>query len=127
MKDKIAVAVLAAALMIVGWLGHSVPQEKFGSAMGGFAATVATTSVSAIAAGGINTLVATSTCSATIITAQTAIMLTFSDYVGQSPTGLFGVLQAASTTIAYDSGLYGCGLIKAFSYAAQSLTVTRTN
>lgn len=53
-------------------------------------------------------------------------MLTFSDYAGQTPTGLYGHLQAASTTVAYDSGLYGCGLMKVYSFATQQITVSET-
>lgn len=73
------------------------------------------------------TLFATTTCSSRIITTSaSAIMLTFSDYSGQTPTGSFGHLQAASTTSSYDSGTYGCGLFKVFSFATQLLTVSET-
>lgn len=73
------------------------------------------------------TLVATSTCTArTISTSASAVMLTFSDYAGQAPTGSFGILQPASTTVTYDSGQYGCGLVKGFSFASQLITVLET-
>jgi hypothetical protein len=54
-------------------------------------------------------------------------MLTFNDYAGQTPTGAFGHLQAASTTVVYDSGLYGCGAVKIYGFDANSvITVTET-
>lgn len=102
------------------------PSHVFGSAPSGLPATVATTSNPAVSNTGI-TLFATSSCSARVITTYASpVMLTFSDYAGQTPTGTFGHLQAASTTVAYDSGQYGCGLVKVFSFAAQSITVTET-
>jgi hypothetical protein len=70
---------------------------------------------------------ATSTCASRIITTSAApVMMTFSDYAGQTPTGSFGHLQAASTTVAYDAGVYGCGLVKVFSQGTQVITVTET-
>lgn len=96
------------------------------SAPSGLPATVATTSPAAVSTTVIP-LFATSSCSSRIITTYVSpVMLTFSDYAGQVPTGTFGHLQAASTTVAYDSGLYGCGLVKAYSFAAQTITTTET-
>lgn len=96
------------------------------SAPSGLQGTVATSSVSGVGTT-VVTLIATTTgsCSARIISTKTsAIMLTFSDYAGQAPTGTFGHVQPASTTVAYDSGLYGCGLVKAFGFAADTVTIT---
>lgn len=96
------------------------------SAPSGLPATVATTSVSLLTTT-VNTLFSTSTCAARIITTSSqGIMLTFSDYSGQSPTALFGHYQAASTTVAYDSGQFGCGLVKAYSFANATATLTET-
>lgn len=69
-----------------------------------------------------------SQCSARIVTTPgtSAIMLTFSDNQGKTPTALYGHLQAASTTVAYDSGLYGCGAVKVYSFASQAISVTET-
>ena len=73
------------------------------------------------------TLFATTTCSSRVITtAASAVMLTFSDYAGQTPTGSFGHLQGASTTVSYDSGTYGCGLFKAYAFSSTTITVTET-
>lgn len=101
-------------------------QPVHGSAPAGLPATVATSSNLTVSATALSAL-ATSTCAARIVTTgAAAVMLTFSDYAGQTPTGLYGHLQAASTTVAYDSGLYGCGLMKVYSFATQQITVSET-
>ncbi len=96
------------------------------SAPAGIPASVATTSP-AIVGTTASTIFATSTCTARIISTQASpIMLTFGDNQGATPTGGYGNWQAASTTVAYDSGLYGCGAVKAYSYTASTLTLTET-
>ncbi len=98
------------------------------SAPSGLPATVATSSAQ-IVSSTVATIVATSTnCSARIITTTNKpIMLTFSDYSGQSPSATFGHLQSASTTVAYDSGIYGCGRVKAYGFDTSSnITTTET-
>lgn len=99
------------------------------SAPSGLPANVATTSALTIGvATGSTVAMATSTnCAARIITtAQEAITVTFSDYAGDVPTGTFGHLQNASTTVAYDGGIYGCNAIKIFGFGTQLVTVTET-
>ncbi len=128
MENKLAAAILSLALLVAGWLVHTTPQAKFGAATSGLPGRIATTSISIIAAGGVNTLIATSSCVARIVSTQAAsgVYLTMSDYAGQSPsgTGNLGFWQGASTTVAYDSGVYGCGLVKAYSFGAQVLTLS---
>ncbi len=69
----------------------------------------------------------TTSCSARVVTTYASpVMLTFSDNQGETPTGTYGHLQAASTTIAYDSGLYGCGAVKIYSFVSQAISVTET-
>lgn len=101
------------------------PQATASAFPGGQANVATSTAYSAPASAIV--VAATSSCAARVITTEgSAIMLTFSDLVGGSPTGSVGHWQAASTTVAYDGGQYGCGLVKAFSYTAQTLTVTET-
>lgn len=90
-------------------------------------ATVATTSNPTVGTTAV-TLFATSTCASRIITTYAnPIMLTFSDRIAQTPTATFGHLQAASTTVTYDAGQYGCGLYKVYGYTANTaITVTET-
>jgi len=102
----------------------SVTIKVSASAPSGLPASVATSSQAAVSTTAIS-LFATSTCSARIVTTYASpVMLTFSDYAGQTPTGTFGHLQAASTTQVYDSGQYGCGLVKGYSFTSQTITVT---
>ena len=53
-------------------------------------------------------------------------MLTFSDNQGKVPSGVYGHLQAASTTVAYDGGQYGCGAVRIYSFTSQAITVSES-
>lgn len=99
------------------------------SAPSGLQATVASSTAEVVLAASAVNIAATSTCAARIIsTTQQGIMLTMSDFSGQTPTQTFGLWQAASTTVSYDSGQYGCGLIKAIANGANTnITVVVTN
>lgn len=102
------------------------PQAGAASFPGGQAA-IATTSVAAVTGTASTVFATSSACAARMITTQgSEIRVTFSDYAGQSPTATFGHNQPASTTVAYDGGIYGCGLVKVFSYSNQTLTVSET-
>lgn len=116
---------------LVGMLGVTILMllnfnVAFGSAPSGLQASVATTSVNAVT--NTQSLVfATSSCSARIITTSASnIMVTFGDKQGVVPTGSIGHIQAASTTVTYDGGVYGCDALRIFSYATQNITVTET-
>lgn len=130
-KHPIAITVMSLGIILsVLFLAISFISQigvLMAGAPSGLSATVATTSrpVVTTTAG---TLFATSTmCAARIIsTASSSVMLTFSDYAGQTPTGSFGHFQATSTNVVYDSGQYGCGLVKVWSFATQQVTVTET-
>jgi hypothetical protein len=124
-KTVIAVALAAAFTLSAYFLGLD-SLVAHASAPSGLPATVATSSNPTIGTSGV-VLFATSTCAARIITTVASpIMLTFSDYAGQTPTALVGHLQAASTTVVYDSGQYGCGLFKAYGFVSSAITVTET-
>jgi len=74
-------------------------------------------------------------CKSRIITTQgnSAIMINFGDpgtdrlgnISSTTVSGTVGHWQAASTTVAYDSGLYGCGRWSAYAYASSTLTVSQ--
>ena len=118
-------SVILAVLAIIYLFGTQTP-HSLASAPSGLNATIATSSSYSLTTTA-SVLFATSTCAARIITTQASpIMLTFSDYAGQTPTALLGHLQAASTTVAYDSGLYGCGLVKAYSFTTATTTVSES-
>lgn len=73
---------------------------------------------------------AASDCISRIITTlgDGAIMLTFATSTDLDetvkPTGTFGHLQAASTTAAYDSGLYGCDVWQVYGFTSTTLTIS---
>lgn len=70
---------------------------------------------------------ATSSCAARIITTVASpIMITFSDNQGKVPSGIFGHLQPASTTVVYDSGQYGCGAVRIYSFVSSAITVSES-
>lgn len=105
---------------------NAVP--TYGSAPSGLPATVATTSNPVVGTTAVTIIATSSACTSRIIsTGSYPIMLTFSDYANQTPTGSFGFFQGASTTVAYDSGIYGCGLVKAYGYTGNiNITVSET-
>ena len=106
-------------------LRPTVSVRPLGQATSGLVANVASsTSESVSTTAGV--IVSTSTaCASRVITSRAQpLMLTFSDYAGQTPTGTFGHLQTASTTVVYDSGVYGCGLVKAYAFGTDTITVT---
>lgn len=100
------------------------------SAPSGLPATTATSSNPLVAPNVATLLFATTTgggCTARVIsTASTTLMLTFGDTVMGGPTGTYGVWQAASTTVAYDSGLYGCGAVRGMANVGGQITVIET-
>lgn len=122
-KDTKIILIALIAVLIIPFFFSNKSLVRVGSTPNGIVATVATStnpSVSSTA----SVIFATSTCSSrTITTQQSALRLTFSDYNGATPTATFGVLQTASTTKEYDSAQYGCGLVKAYSYASDVITV----
>ncbi len=113
----------AAAVVAVLFLVSYSNYTAHASAPSGLTAVIATTSqitVGATISGA--PILATSTCTARIVsTGPRAVSLTMSDKTGQVPSGIFGYYQAASTTVAYDSGLYGCGALRAFGAGADSV------
>ncbi len=60
-----------------------------------------------------------------ISTAGQAIMLTFGSATttNMNPSASVGFVQAASSTVVYDSGLYGCEYVTAYGFSA-STTIT---
>jgi hypothetical protein len=117
--------VIGLILLLVGLMCLSffqqTPQEASASRLP--FANVASSSVSAVV-GTTSVVVLFNTnnkCSARIIsTVGAPIMLSFStstaDALRNQPNATYGIEQLASTTVAYDSALYGCGVVTAFGY-----------
>ena len=116
---------LLAAVLFVYVLGLST-QKAYGSAPSGLPAAIATSSTAAVSSTA-SLVFATSTCSARIIsTGVNGIMITLSDKQGLVPSGTVGHWQGASTTVAYDSGQYGCGAFRVYSSVSQTINVSES-
>ncbi len=123
MKKIILISVTVAILISFGV--YIARKQSFGSAPAGMKTIVASSTVKAIVGPQAPTAIfsATVDCTSRVITTYAnPIMLTFatSTDLDQTvkPTAIFGHYQAASTTVAYDSGLYGCDLWQAYGYTA---------
>ena len=129
-ETKFAIAALFVLSIIIFFLSRSGVTKA--ESIPGVPASIATTTNLSVGPAATLAIASTTnssgspaTCASRIIsTGSSAVMLTFTDKQGQSPTGLFGYWQAASTTVAYDSGLYGCDAVKVYSYTAQNITVS---
>jgi len=124
-KTKKVLGVVGLVILLLVVFNYSSREVPLGGFQNGIVLTVATTSQLSVGTTAISVF-ATSTCATRVIsTTDRAIMLTFSDRLNQTPTGVFGHLQSASTTVSYDAGIYGCGLYKVFGFDAKSnITVT---
>ena len=123
MKNFLQIAVICAvAVLLVTFL--VVKNPVMGSAPSGLPAKVATSTNPTVGTTAL-TVFATSSCAARIITTVASpIMVTFSDQF--TPTATYGHLQAASTTVAYDSGQYGCGAVKVYSFVSSAISVSES-
>ena len=132
---KIATTLVAIALVVIALIAYIFGlQERstFAAAPPGVPATMATTSQITIGPGsggdGVNEIIfATSSCTARVIsTVASPIMLSFTLSNGSTtlPSGTSGLLQGASTTIAYDSELYGCGAVVAYGFSTSTISIS---
>lgn len=125
------------AMFVLAFLVFQGIQPAFASAPSGQPAYVATSSAKTLGPTiGLNGyLFGTSTisetrynCSARVITTTAQpIMLSFSTQSSTTLSGMIGHLQAASTTIVYDSGTYGCGYWTGYAFGTTTVTLTETN
>ena len=120
----IILGIVAICFVIYGSVG--VNKSKLGSASSGLPSSIATSSNPTVGTTAV-LLFATSTCASRVITTVASpVMLTFSDNQGKVPTGVYGHLQGASTTVAYDSGLYGCDAVRAFGFVSSAISVSES-
>lgn len=125
---NITSAVIALILTAIIAIGFNINSNKASaSAPPGLPATIATTSNPTVT-NTASLVFATSSCAArTITTYASPVMITFGDVAGNGgPTGVFGHLQAASTTSTYDSGQFGCGAVRIYSFVSQAITVSES-
>jgi hypothetical protein len=123
-KRTLALIIAALAMSILAIISLS-SREAYGSAPSGLPATIATSTLGYVMQTSQTLLVATSTnCAARVVTTRTQpAMLTFSDKPGVVPTAVVGHLQVASTTVAYDSGVYGCDAVRVISATLTTDTI----
>lgn len=111
-----AILIIALAGLLAFYLVITT-QKTQGSAPSGLPATFASSTGMTVTATAQRAFATSSSCSSRVITTLAQpVMLTFGDQNGQVPTISFGVFQAASSTVAYDSGLYGCGAVKVIGF-----------
>lgn len=132
MNKNIISMFLGVALIVAGFVFSLAFNSSpvIGSAPSGLKATMATSSTIQVGPGNNITLfIAKANCSSRVIsTVSKALMLSFDDMASSSLSALNGHQQAASTTIAYDSGIYGCGLVNARSFdASTTITISEFN
>jgi hypothetical protein len=132
-------AVIGFAVLVMGIYLYTPIQNSLGESFSGTATNVriATTTVvgpqgasvvkTQIFAGNVD-------CNSRIITTDgtSAIRISFKDIPGAGNVGsttvgaTVGAIQLASTTVEYDSGIYGCGVWNAWAWASTTLTLTET-
>lgn len=115
-------------LTFVGVL-HIITQEQpLRGAGPGLVARIATSSNPTVSTSVAAPIFATSTspmCSSRIVsTTGSAVMLYFSDILGQRPSFNSGHVQAASSTVMYDAELYGCSAVYAYGFTSTVITVS---
>lgn len=138
-NSKNILLALVALLSCVGFaivvgISFYSPEKVDAAAPPGIAPQVATTSRMVVGPQQNVFLFGTTTnesryqCASRIITtAGQPIMLSFGTVSSTTLSATYGHLQAASTTIAYDASIYGCGYMTAYGYnASTSITVTET-
>ena len=126
------VLMFAMAFGLALWV-MSTTQKVQGSAPQGMRALIASSTVTAIVGtSSVTTLfTASSVCTTRVITTYAQpIMLKFASssfgITSEPPTSTFGHLQAASTTITYDAGLYGCTEVGAIALEVDSSVASTT-
>ena len=114
----VLIAILAAVFVL------NDTMSAHASAPTGLQSLIATSSNPAVSTTPV-IVFATSTCAARVITTGASpIMITFADIAQGAPSGLYGHLQAASTTVVYDGGQVGCGALRVYSFTSQVISVS---
>lgn len=121
-------AVIGGLLYLYDSVGRIVATQtqNVGEAIPGLTTKVSTTSPASVTTTA-SLVFASSTCNSRVITTYASpIMIGFTDLRGFVPSGVGGHLQLASTTVAYDSGIYGCAAWRVYSFTSQAITVSQT-
>lgn len=126
--QKVKLGIIGLLLTLAGWLlGGSLP-AKLGGAPAGLYTSYSTTSQATIGPQErLAFLYPLTDCTSRVIsTVGSAIMLSFntsSSTATSTVSGTQGVVQAASTTVAYDSEIYGCGVVAGLGFASTTISI----
>jgi len=126
MDNKKIFGIFIAFLLLVWTI---IPASRpLGAAPSGLTATVATSSQASVGTTATTVFATSTNCSARVIsTVEKPIMLIFSNYKGETPSGVYGYLQAASTTTIYDAEIFGCNALKVYGFdSSTTLTIMET-
>lgn len=122
----------AVVLAVLAFMYFSQKPTSLGGAQPGIATSVAFATTTAVGPQQNIQIFAASNCiSRAISTAGSAIMVSFADpsngnISSTTLSGVIGSVQAASTTVVYDSGLYGCGRWFAYGFSSTTITTVST-
>lgn len=127
MKKYIPFSIILSVLIIlVMWYAYNSIPKAVGSAPAGYVAKIGSSSLARIASQTSTQLYATSTCASRIIgQASSSLRAVFQDNA-VFPSGTFGHIHSGSTSVAYDSGIYGCGLWRIYNPSDSEVTFTIT-
>jgi len=124
--QAILTAIIATLSVLVALLAvKQIPERVLGGATPGSYSTVSSSSAVQVGSTSVVTIFnATFNCTSRVIgTADGTIMLSFGS---TTPTRAIGHPQLATTTVAYDSEIYGCGQVQAYGYEANPATPSTT-
>lgn len=137
-KKTITIAVVVIALSValgsvLGGIWNREAPAPLSGAGSGFEAFPKEHTMVQLAANTVTTLISTTSdrCSSRVITVNsiaggaTGIMMTFGEHASSSiPSTSLGHWQLASSTVAYDGEIFGCGKVKAIAGGASKVTIT---
>lgn len=125
-SSQISIAIIAVALFF-SLIILNEAKVADASAPSGLPANVYTESSVSLGTTATQLAATTTNCSSRVVsTGVSPIMLTFTAANGTTTSGSVGAWQAGSTTVAYDSGLYGCGQLAGYSYTTSNVHVVIT-
>jgi len=133
MKKETKVILFVVLLALAAFVMLRQSDRPLGIAPGGGYVLIASSTIrQQVGSSTPTTIFAVNTaCSSRVIsTVGRDITLTFSTSTDlastNEPTATYGHVQLASTTVVYDAGVWGCGLVQAFGYEVSSSDATTT-
>ena len=118
------ILILAVIVLVVFGVFNQTQQVK-GAAFPGSYAYISTSSTRTVGPASNGTLIFTAndSCHSRVISVYKEVTLSFASTTFM-PTATIGHIQSASTTVAYDSGIYGCGEVWAYSFSSTTVSLS---